>query len=145
MIEIRLMAASEVELVDRRLPLDRLDQPGAEFLVAWEDGEPVGHACVDSRDDPPTLQNVFVAEGHRRRGIGSLLSEAAEELVRARGHGRIALDVDVENAAARALYERLGYREQGTPLRHECGTIMLRGKPFSYDVVLVDLVKELGS
>jgi len=41
------------------------------------------------------------------------------------------------------LYERLGYREAGTPPRHEQGTILLRGKPFSFDVHLIDLVKDL--
>ena len=56
-------------------------------------------------------------------------------LRRARGHPRIALDVDVENAAARALYERLGYREVGIPPRRAYGTILLRGKPFSFDVM----------
>jgi GNAT superfamily N-acetyltransferase len=142
-IEIRPLAPDELEAVDRHLPLDRLDQPGAEFLVAWEGDEPVGHACIDSRTDPPSLQNVFVAEEHRRRGIATDLSRAAEELVRSRGHRRMALDVDVESTGARALYEQLGYRETGSPPRHERGTVMLRGKPFSYDVVLVDLVKDL--
>ena len=41
--------------------------------------------------------------------------------------------------APRALYEKLGYREQGTPPRRVRGTIMLRGEPFSYDTVLLDL------
>jgi GNAT superfamily N-acetyltransferase len=142
-IEVRVMTPEEVELVDRYLPLNRLDQPGAEFLIAWDGDEPVGHACVDSRDDPPQLQDVFVPEQHRRRGIATQLSRAAEELVRSRGYRSIALDVDVDSKPARALYERLGYREAGTQARHVRGTIMLRGKPFSYDAHLLDLVKDL--
>jgi GNAT superfamily N-acetyltransferase len=142
-IEIRTMTAAELELVDRHLPLDRLDQAGGEWLVAWDEDLPVGHAHIDWRDDPPVLQNVYVAESYRRRGIASLLSSAAEDVARERGFTRIALDVDVENAGARALYEKRGYREQGTPPRRQAGTILLRGKPFSFDVVLVDLVKEL--
>jgi GNAT superfamily N-acetyltransferase len=141
--EIRPMAPDEVELVDRRLPLDRLDQPGGEWLVAWENGEPVGHLHLDWRSDPPLVQNLYVPESHRRRGVATRLSEAAEERVRARGYSRIGLDVDVENAEARALYEKLGYRERGTPPRHEKGDILLRGRPFSFDVVLIDLVKDL--
>ena len=142
-IEIRPLRPEDVESVDRHLPLDRLDQPGGEFLVAWEDGIPVAHVHVDWRHDPPEVQNLFVAETHRRRGIATLLSVAAEERVRERGFAHVALDVDVENGPARALYEKLGYRERGTPPRHEVGTITLRGKPFSYDAVLIDLVKEL--
>jgi predicted GNAT family acetyltransferase len=141
-IEIRTMSPEELRLVDRHLPLDRLEQPGGEWLVAWEGEQPVGHAHVDWRTDPPEVQNVYVAEDHRRRGIATTLSEAAEELVRAHGHTEIALDVDVENDAARALYQRLGYRERGQP-RRASGTILLRGRPFTYDVVLIDLVKEL--
>jgi ribosomal protein S18 acetylase RimI-like enzyme len=143
MIEVRPLTPEELDHVDSRLPLHRLNQPEAEFLIAWDGGEPVGHACLDSREDPPQLQDVYVPEEHRRRGIATELSRAAEELVRSRGYTRIALDVDVENTAARALYERLGYREAGTPPRHQAGTIMLRGEPFSFDVHLLDLVKDL--
>jgi ribosomal protein S18 acetylase RimI-like enzyme len=85
-----------------------------------------------------------VPEAQRRRGIAQRLSEAAEELVRARGYDRIALDVDVENTAARALYEKLGYRERGPAPRRHAGTILLRGEPFSFDVMLLDLVKNLN-
>jgi GNAT superfamily N-acetyltransferase len=137
------MAEKEVDLVDRHLPLHRLDQTGGEYLVAWENGVPVGHAHLDWRHDPPEVQDVFVDEGHRRRGIAERLSAAAEERVRERGFAAVALDVDVENAPARALYEKLGYRERGSPPRRQAGTILLRGKPFSFDVVLIDLVKEL--
>jgi GNAT superfamily N-acetyltransferase len=143
MIEVRSMKPEEVETVDRHLPLDRLDQPGGDWLVAWEDGVPVGHLHLDWCADPPQVQNLFVAQAHRRRGIATELSAAAEELVRERGFDRIALDVDVESRAARALYEKLGYTEKGTPLRHLKGTIMLRGKPFSYDAHVVDMVKRL--
>lgn len=142
-VEIRVMAPDEVETVDRSLPLDRLDQAGGDWLVAWAGEEALAHLHLDWTHDPPLVQNLFVAEAHRRRGVASELSTAAEQLVRARGHRRIGLDVDVENDGARALYETLGYRELGAPPRHERGTIMLRGKPFSYDVVLIDLVKDL--
>ena len=137
------MTPEEVELVDRHLPLDRLEQPGGEWLVAWEEGTPVGHLHLDWQADPPEVQNVFVNESHRRRGIAALLSEAAEERVRERGFDSIGLDVDVDAPGPRALYEKLGYREKGAPPRHVKGTIVLRGKPFSYDAVLLDLVKEL--
>jgi GNAT superfamily N-acetyltransferase len=143
MIEIRTLSADETELVDRHLPLSRLDQPDGEYLVAWEAGVPVGHAHLDWRHNPPEMQDVFVAESHRRRGIAVRLSTEAEERVRARGFNRIALDVDAEAPGPRALYEKLGYREKGTPPRHISGTIMLRGEPFSFDAVLIDMVKEL--
>jgi GNAT superfamily N-acetyltransferase len=143
MIEVRVMTPDELELVDKHLPLDRLDQPGGEWLVAWEAGTPVGHLHIDWRTDPPEVQGVFVSESHRRQGIATRLSEAAEECVRARGFDRIALDVDVDAPGPKALYEKLGYRVKGTPPRHVKGTIVLRGKPFPVDAVLIDMVKEL--
>jgi RimJ/RimL family protein N-acetyltransferase len=142
-MEVRPLTPEELEFVDNRLPLHRLDQPGGEYLVAWEDGVPVGHAHLDWRHDPPELQDVFVPEQYRRRGIAARLSGAAEERVHARGFDRIGLDVDVENAPARALYEKLGYREKGTPPRRQAGTVVLRGKPYYFDVMLLDLVKQL--
>jgi GNAT superfamily N-acetyltransferase len=142
-IAVRVMTQEELELVDRFLPLDRLGQPGGEWLIAWEGDEPVGHLHLDWRVDPPEVQGVFVPEAHRRRGIATLLSTAAEERARERGFDRIALDVDVDAPGPRALYEKLGYREKGTPPRHVQGTIMLRGKPFEVDALLVGMVKEL--
>jgi len=142
-IEVRPMRRDEIELVDQHLPLDRLDQPGGEWLVAWEGDVPVGHAHVDLRSDPPEVQNVYVADEQRRRGVATKLTAAAERLVREHGFDRIALDVDVDSVAARALYEKLGYREKGTPPRRVHGSIVLRGKPFTFDAVLIDLVKRL--
>jgi ribosomal protein S18 acetylase RimI-like enzyme len=143
MIEVRTLSPDETEFVDQHNQLSRLDQPGGEYLIAWEDGVPVGHAHLDWRQDPPEMQDVFVAESHRRRGIATKLSTEAEERVRARGFDRIALHVDADAPGPRALYEKLGYREKGTPPRHVKGTIMLRGKPFAVDAVLIDMVKEL--
>jgi ribosomal protein S18 acetylase RimI-like enzyme len=143
MIEIRTLAEDELEVVDRDLPLSRLDQPGGEYLVAWDDAVPVGHAHLDWRPDPPEMQDVFVAESHRRRGIASRLSTEAENRVRARGFDRIALDVGANSPGPRALYEKLGYREKGTPPRHIKGTIMIRGEPLEVDDVLTDMLKEL--
>jgi ribosomal protein S18 acetylase RimI-like enzyme len=142
-IEIRTMRPPEIETVDTHLPLDRLDQPGGEWLVAWEDGLPVGHVHLDWRPDPPEVQNLYVLESHRRRGIGTLLTGAAEERVQARGFDRIALEVDVDDPGPRALYEKLGYRQTRARPQRKRGTILLRGEPFSFDATLLELVKQL--
>jgi GNAT superfamily N-acetyltransferase len=141
-IEIRPLAVAEVELVDSRLPLSRLEQPGGDYLVAWDHGEPVGHAHVDWRADPPELQDVLVAESHRRQGIASALTAATEELVRERGYTRFALTVSAKSPEARALYEKLGYRATGDERRVQ-GTIVIRGQPLEVDDTLVTLEKLL--
>jgi ribosomal protein S18 acetylase RimI-like enzyme len=46
-------------------------------------------------------------------GIGTHLVSAAESRIRKRGLSVAQLDVELDNPRARALYERLGYREAG--------------------------------
>jgi GNAT superfamily N-acetyltransferase len=145
-IDVRELSDDEVALVDEVLPLHRLD--GAQtYLVAWIDGDPVGHAHVGWRNTKlgvPEIQDVFVRPDRRRRGVASALSRAAEELAAAQGHDRISLGVSVANHAARQLYERLGYEDAGLPLERVQGRIMLRGRPFDVDDTMVYLVKRLS-
>lgn len=53
---------------------------------------------------------IFVADTERRKGLGDLLMEAAEEWARKSGMTRICLNVGVHNIPALQLYERVGYR-----------------------------------
>lgn len=58
------------------------------------------------------IGHVFTLNVHpkeRGRGRGRLLMEACHERLRALGMTRCVLEVNVENAAALRLYERLGY------------------------------------
>ncbi len=140
MIEVRQLDPTGAELA--LLPFSRLDQPGGEYLVAWDGNAPVGHAHLDRRPDPPELQDVFVCEPLRRRGIATALSEAAERRARMLGHVQLALEVGSENAAARSLYEKLGYRATGAARRVK-GTIVVRGGPIEVDDTLHRMVKSL--
>ena len=55
------------------------------------------------------LEDVFVREEARGTGVGRALVEATLEQARARGCKRIELDVQEDNAGARALYESCGF------------------------------------
>jgi ribosomal protein S18 acetylase RimI-like enzyme len=61
------------------------------------------------------LEELYVAPGRRGEGLGRALLEAALELSRSRGAGYIYLGTSVDDVAARALYEKLGFtnREGG--------------------------------
>jgi GNAT superfamily N-acetyltransferase len=142
---------SQIELVDRHLPLHRLDRFVAEesmYLVAWEDERPVGHAHVawqGTHLGVPELQDVFVVPERRRRGIARRLTEEAEREAARRGFDRISLSVSAKrNEPARRLYESLGYRDAGVPPVRVEGTIVVRGRPLEVDDTLVYYEKPLG-
>ena len=152
MVIVRELTATDLELVDRHLPLNRLDQhasEGSTYLVAWDDGRPVGHAHIAwqrTHLGVPEVQDVYVSPADRRRGVAIALSSAAEAEARARGYAQISLSVsDKGNPGARRLYERLGYRDAGLPPQRVLGVIMLRGAPLEVDDMLVYLVKSLES
>ena len=56
------------------------------------------------------LQDLFVAEGARGRGLGRALILAVEQLARAAGASRLYWLTHETNAVARALYDRLAER-----------------------------------
>ena len=71
----------------------------------------------DLPDEVTLLPQAFVAymavePGVRRDGVGTALLAAAEDEARRRGLPYMALMVTEENAAARRLYERGGYRTE---------------------------------
>lgn len=150
MVTVRELKPSEVAHVDSRLPLNRLDQQakeGSTYLIAWEDDQPVGHAHLaweGTHLGIPEVQDVYVLPERRTRGIATLLNEAAEREVRARGWASISLSVSEDgNPAARRLYERLGYVDAGLRPVRVSGAIMLRGRPFEVDDTLIYLRKGL--
>ena len=115
--------------------------------MAWDDDDPVGHVCLalsETKLGVPEIQDVFVLPTHRREGIATELSRAAERLASERGHDRISLGVGLANAPARRLYERLGFADAGIPPERVKGTIQIRGEAVEVDDTLLYLVKPIG-
>ncbi|MEA2426724.1 MAG: hypothetical protein QOF37_352 [Thermoleophilaceae bacterium] len=54
------------------------------------------------------LEDLFVRDEDRRKGLGEALVAKAIERARERGCGRVELDVSESNRGAWALYERMG-------------------------------------
>ena len=137
------MLPTELETVDRHLPLNRLDQyleDGSTYLIAWDNDRPVGHAHIAwqrTHVGVPEIQDVFLVPECRRQGIATALTRAAEDEVRRRGWDRISLSVSAQgNVPARRLYDSLGYRPTGcAPVRVQ-GTITLRGRSVEVDDTL---------
>ncbi len=70
------------------------------------------------RPTPPPhafyVDAVATSADHRRRGVASALLGAASSEARERGCTHVALETEIENAAARALYRGDGFEETGT-------------------------------
>jgi GNAT superfamily N-acetyltransferase len=145
-IEIRTLSDAEIKKVDAELPLSRLDGMQT-YLVAWIDGKtPVGHAHVawnSTETGVPEVQDVFVLEEWRRRGVATALMAGVEEAAAAEGHRRLSISYGAENEGARRLYAGLGYRDSGLEPKRVHGTIVIRGRPVEVDDTLVYLVKDL--
>lgn len=124
------------------LGLARLDQGDGFYLVAWAGDEPIGHAHL-ALTDPPELQDVSVRPEHRRRGIASALTTAAEREAAARGFDRLRLEVSAGSEPAQALYRKAGYRDCGVPPRRVQGTVMIRTGPLEVDDTLLTWEKRI--
>jgi ribosomal protein S18 acetylase RimI-like enzyme len=142
-LTVRPLSPEEVERVGSVLGLARLHQGDGVYLVAWERDEPLGHVHL-ALTDPPELQDLSVRGEHRRRGVASALLAAAEGEARARGFGRVRLEVSVENEAAQTLFRGCGYIDSGVPPRRVQGTILLRTGPLEVDDVLLTWEKRVA-
>jgi ribosomal protein S18 acetylase RimI-like enzyme len=89
-----------------------LDSTSAEVLVAVRERRLIGAAIVFYRRgrDIARLYSIAGAAGARGSGTGAILLAAVEQAARRRGSWRLRLEVRADNAAARRLYERAGYR-----------------------------------
>ncbi len=55
------------------------------------------------------LDELYVAPGHRGRGIGTQIMRRALAEIRARGAGELQINVDEVDVDARRFYERHGF------------------------------------
>lgn len=88
----------------------------AEVLVAADGARVLGAALVFLRrgSDVARLYSIAVDDAARGLGLGARLLDAAERRARRRGARVMRLEVRVDNAAARRLYEAHGYRRVAT-------------------------------
>ena len=100
------------------------DLPGAGesvvFLALQDEQSPAGFAQLYpvfssvSMMKVWLLNDLFVDQSARGRGVGRALMDAVIAFARETGRGRIELETAVDNAVARRLYESLGFiRREG--------------------------------
>ena len=106
------------------------------YLVAWLEGEPVGHVQLqlpDERDLDSMLEgrgaawgeDLWVKPSARGRWIGPALMRRLEMEARRAGQERIVLFAGIDRgyAAARAIYAWMGWRERRPEPFIESGTL----------------------
>jgi ribosomal protein S18 acetylase RimI-like enzyme len=103
-----------------------LRDPATEFLLAAPDGrDEAAGVCqlryrlsVWTASDDCWLEDLYVTDEARGTGLGRALIETAFERARARGCGRIQLDVAEDNLRAIEVYRSAGFgTEPGAPGR----------------------------
>ncbi len=93
----------------------RFEHGESVLFIAYEDGVPVGFTQIYPSFSSASLartfilNDLFVAECARRKGIGSKLLAAAADFAKSVGAIRLTLSTAITNSTAQALYESSGW------------------------------------
>jgi len=91
---------------------------GVPFFVAEQRGVVAGYVVAHGVADEGEVLNLGVAAAHRRQGIGRALVEHVLQALGGLGVRTVYLEVRASNAAARHLYEALGFGEVARRARY---------------------------
>jgi ribosomal protein S18 acetylase RimI-like enzyme len=105
----------------------------------------VALGAIDYAENPGggTLTQLAVHGALQSCGIGTLLIQAAEQRIRARGLHRAELGVEESNPRARALYDRLGYAAYSRALE-SWDEQAADGTIFRYETMCTHMRKKLS-
>lgn len=92
---------------------NELDNPTSVFYTATGDGEVIGYIGMSAVIDEGYIFNVAVAEGHRKKGVGSALISELVTYCKKRGFLFVTLEVRQSNQSAISLYSHFGFIKVG--------------------------------
>jgi ribosomal protein S18 acetylase RimI-like enzyme len=104
-----------------------VETPGHEFFAieSAETGEQVGDLWFTTMKraghEVGFVMDIQIHEKHRRHGYGTATFGAIERLATEKGLDEVTLSVAGHNTPARALYEKLGYREVNVSMAKKLG------------------------
>ena len=101
--------------------LFRASDPGRVALIMREDSDLQGFVIARVRGEEWEIENIAVAGPARRRGLGTRLLGELLDSARAKDAAAVFLEVRESNQAARALYEKWAFRENGRRPRYYKG------------------------
>ena len=127
-VDLFVAVVEEEKWLGNQPPVDRPAQharfmeettsEGCASLVALVDDEVVGHARVDMAPYRVAGLGMMVDARWRGRGVGGALVRGVIDAARDLGAHKVALQVWPHNEAARRLYLRHGFVEEGVLRRH---------------------------
>lgn len=91
--------------------LSELHKQYARVLIAELQGQVIGYLCCWFVADEVQILNLAVHPGYRRHGVGRVLLQAVLTEARRAGVRCVSLEVRRSNMPARALYEKLHFRQ----------------------------------
>ena len=139
-------ASDEARAETMKTLRDMLCSPSATQLVACRgDSTDVIATCAVAAREPSGsalprrahISDLYVEESCRRAGIATALVADALALARARGLECVTLEVETDNAGARRLYEKLGFR--GESLRSPLALFKYGTWAWNKDILRLDL------
>lgn len=96
-----------------------LDDPHYDAQLALKDGRPVAFAGVLAAGEIGRVDEVYVTESDRRRGLGaSILSRVLESCARSL-FKHVLLCVAPDNTPAISLYSKFGFRRIGQMVAYQ--------------------------
>ena len=100
-----------------------LSLPGADCLLAEEGKQIAGFILAE--DHPPLghIITLDVAEGYRRKSVGTALLREMEQHFAFRGIQSVLLETSVENQSGIAFWEHHGYRTEAVVKKYYLGRI----------------------
>ena len=110
---MEIEAASFAHPWQESLFIDVLSASGKYFFVNEMDGKPVGYIILETVLDEGHITDLAVDEKYRNKGIGKELIEKVMGLARELKISSIFLEVRESNEAAKALYQKLGFKQTG--------------------------------
>ena len=139
-------ASDEARAETMKTLRDMLCSPSATQLVACRgDSTDVIATCAVAAREPSGsalprrahISDLYVEESCRRAGVATALVNDALALARARGLDCVTLEVETDNAGARRLYEKLGFR--GESLRSPLAFFKYGTWAWNKDILRLDL------
>lgn len=97
---------------------DRLSNNESVIYVALLDGQPVGFTQLYPKYSSMRavknwiLNDLYVDEANRKKGIASALIQAAMDFAKANNAGFVQLETQTDNYTAQRLYESVGFVQQ---------------------------------